>query len=205
MEYFSQFNQDKFLFETFFYDKKKGFYLDIGAHDGVTGSNTYFFEKLGWDGICLEPIPSVFNKLKKNRNCLSLNVALSNTEGEEEFLVLEGYTEMLSGIIKNYEKKHLDRIESELKSMGGKKNYIKCKTIRFDQLELPETIDYVSLDVEGSELSILETIDFKKIKIGLISVENNYNDSNIVKIMLDNDFEVVKIANCDIIFKNKNL
>ena len=54
------------MYENYFLNKPEGFFLDIGAHDGVTGSNTFFFEKLGWDGICLEPIPSVFDKLKKN-------------------------------------------------------------------------------------------------------------------------------------------
>ena len=48
MEFYSQYGQDKFLFENFFKEKNNGFYLDIGAHDGITLSNTYFFEKLGW-------------------------------------------------------------------------------------------------------------------------------------------------------------
>lgn len=205
MQYYSQFGQDKFLYENYFKNIKKGFFLDIGAHDGVTGSNTFLFEKLGWEGICLEPIPSVFEKLIKNRSCTSLNIALSDIEGEEEFLVLEGYTEMLSGIIKNYDSRHLRRIETELKSMGGKKNNIKCKTTTFDKLNLPETIDFISLDVEGSELSILKTIDFKHYKINFISIENNYNDVNIVDIMLQNNYEIIENAMCDVIFKNRNL
>ena len=203
MEFYSQFGQDKFIYENFFVDKPAGFFLDIGAHDGITGSNTFFFEKLGWSGICVEPIPSVFQKLKINRKCTSLNVALSNSNGEEDFLVLEGYTEMLSGILKNYDQKHLKRIESELKTMGGKKNYITCKTITFDELEIPHEIDYMSVDVEGSELSILKTIDFNKYKIKVVSIENNYNDNNIVQIMLENNFEIILQASCDIIFKNK--
>ena len=204
MEFYSQFGQDKFIYENFFVDNPAGFFLDIGAHDGITGSNTFFFEKLGWSGICVEPIPSVFQKLKINRKCTSLNVALSNSNGEEDFLVLEGYTEMLSGILKNYDQKHLNRIESELKAMGGKKNYIHCKTITFDELEIPHEIDYMSIDVEGSELSILKTIDFNKYKINVVSIENNYNDNDIVQIMLENNFEILSRALGDIIFKNKD-
>jgi hypothetical protein len=65
MQYYSQYGQDKFLFENFFINKKEGFFLDIGAHDGVNGNNTFLFEKIGWSGVCIEPIPSVFEKLKK--------------------------------------------------------------------------------------------------------------------------------------------
>ena len=101
MQYYSQYGQDKFLFENFFINKKEGFFLDIGAHDGVNGNNTFLFEKIGWSGVCIEPIPSVFEKLKKNRKCLLVNSAISNNNGEDDFLILEGYTEMLSGLIHN--------------------------------------------------------------------------------------------------------
>jgi len=205
MEYYSQFEQDKFLYENFFKNKFDGFFMDIGAHDGVTGNNTYFFEKLGWSGICIEPIPGVFSKLKNNRNCILIESALSDSKGNEDFLVLEGYTEMLSGIMKNYDPKHLNRIDDELKSMGGKKNIIKCETITMEDLNLPHIIDYISLDVEGSELNILKTINFKKHQINFISIENNYNDSNITNIMLDNNFEIIINLGCDTIFKNKNI
>lgn len=205
MEYYSQFGQDKFLYENFFKNKFDGFFMDIGAHDGVTGNNTYFFEKLGWSGVCIEPIPDVFNKLKNNRNCAVIEAALSEATGVEDFLVLEGYTEMLSGIIKNYDPRHLARIQSELNSMGGKKQVISCKTIRIDDLNLPSIIDYVSIDVEGSELKILETIDFNKYQINFMSIENNYEDHNITDILLRNNFEIVGRLGCDTIFKNKNI
>jgi FkbM family methyltransferase len=205
MEFYSQFNQDKFLYENFFKNKENGFFLDIGAHDGITGNNTFLFEKLGWSGVCIEPIPSVFEKLKNNRNCILVESALSGVSGEEDFLVLEGYTEMLSGIVKNYDPRHLTRIENELRSMGGKKEIIRCKTITMDELNLPSVIDYVSLDVEGSELNILKTIDFNKYQINFMSIENNYNDINITNIMLENSFEIISYLGCDTIFKNKKI
>ena len=57
-QYYSQFKQDQFLNEVLFNNKKNGFFIDIGAHDGVTISNTLFFEKQNdWKGICIEPNP----------------------------------------------------------------------------------------------------------------------------------------------------
>ena len=51
----SQLGQDKYLFENFL-KHKNGFFVDVGAHDGVFLSNTFFFEnELNWSGVCVEP------------------------------------------------------------------------------------------------------------------------------------------------------
>ena len=63
MKFYSQFEQDKFVYENFFINKNKGYFVDIGAHDGVTFSNSKFFEELEWDGVCIEPNPKVFSIL----------------------------------------------------------------------------------------------------------------------------------------------
>ena len=203
MEFYSQYGQDKFLFENFFKEKNNGFYLDIGAHDGITLSNTYFFEKLGWDGVCIEPIPDVFTKLKSNRNCKLFNCVLSNKKGTENFLVLEGYTEMLSGILENYDPAHLIRIDNELRMMGGSKKVITSESLTFDDLQLPNIIDFVSLDVEGSEMKILETIDFNKYHINIISIEVNHGADEITNFIESKNFEKIGSLGCDFIFKNK--
>jgi FkbM family methyltransferase len=203
MEFYSQYGQDKFLFENFFKEKSNGFYLDIGAHDGITLSNTYLFEKLGWDGVCIEPIPDVFTKLKSNRNCKLFNCVLSNKKGTENFLVLEGYTEMLSGILENYDPAHLIRIDNELRIMGGSKKVIVSESLTFDDLELPNIIDFVSLDVEGSEMKILETIDFNKYHINIISIEVNHGADEITNFIESKNFEKIGSLGCDFIFKNK--
>ena len=203
MEFYSQYGQDKFLFENFFKEKSNGFYLDIGAHDGITLSNTYLFEKLGWDGVCIEPIPDVFTKLKSNRNCKLFNCVLSNKKGTENFLVLEGYTEMLSGILENYDPAHLIRIDNELRMMGGSKKVITSESLTFDDLQLPNIIDFVSLDVEGSEMKILETIDFNKYHINIISIEVNHGADEITNFIESKNFEKIGSLGCDFIFKNK--
>lgn len=203
MEFYSQYGQDKFLFENFFKEKNNGFYLDIGAHDGITLSNTYFFEKLGWDGVCFEPIPNVYEKLKTNRKCRTFNCALSDKKGYEKFLVLEGYTEMLSGIYDNYDKKHLSRIEDEQRSMGGTKKIIECQTGIFDDFNFPKHINYISLDVEGSELNILRTINFSKYSIDFMSIEVVHNHNEIDDLMITNNFIKIKTLECDYIYRNK--
>ena len=54
-KFFSQSGQDRILKDYFFKDKKKGFFVEIGAFDGITGSNCFYFENIqAWDGIAVE-------------------------------------------------------------------------------------------------------------------------------------------------------
>ena len=63
MKFYSQHKQDEFIID-YFKGKKDGTFLDIGAHDGITLSNTYTLEtELDWSGICFEPMPHEFKKL----------------------------------------------------------------------------------------------------------------------------------------------
>src|SRR5690349_1243951 len=99
MNYKSQWKQDSFLHENFFPDKKDGVFVEIGAHNGILGSNTYFYEKeLGWSGICIEPLEERYKELIQNRSCICLNCCVYDKSGEIDFIENSGYTEMLSGI-----------------------------------------------------------------------------------------------------------
>ena len=92
MKYYSQYGQDAFLYNKIFaYKAGNGIFIDVGAYDGITFSNTYLFEKLGWTGICIEPDPSSFEVLKKTRNCILENCAISDVEREEDFYKLSGF------------------------------------------------------------------------------------------------------------------
>ena len=57
MKFYSQCGQDKWAYENLFKNKNDGFFIEIGADDGIHFSNTKFFEDLGWNGICIEPSP----------------------------------------------------------------------------------------------------------------------------------------------------
>src|SRR5205809_1665087 len=96
--YFSQYRQDEFIDKVVLNKKRNGFFVDIGAHDGINFSNSNFFEvNRAFKGLCIEPNPKVFSQLKKNRKCDVLNVCIAATVGTVKFLAIEGYSEMLSG------------------------------------------------------------------------------------------------------------
>ena len=69
-QYFSQFGQDRYLDQNVFANKREGVFVDVGAYDGFSGSNTLFFEKfMGWTGLCIEPDPAQFAKIPAYRAC----------------------------------------------------------------------------------------------------------------------------------------
>ncbi len=209
MKYFSQYKQDQFLNENFFKNKRNGTFVDIGAYDGIEGSNSYFFEKfLEWRGLCVEPIPSVFYKLIKNRNCFCEQVAAWKENDVKKFKIIEGYSEMLSGLIDSYEDEHKKRIDSEIEYFNQKSIEIQVQCIDINSLLLKYNlynIDFLSIDIEGGEIEVLKKIDFSKFKIDYISVENNYNNSEIRETLKKSNFTLINRLNIDDIYKNNKL
>ena len=133
----SQDNQDKFLETNIFKGYKNGFYVDVGAHDGITINNTLYFEKNNnWTGINIEPIKKVFDNLVINRqNNINLNCAVCNNDGETDFFSNTGYTEMISGIKSNFDPRHLQRLHDENIQMGSTTELIKVNTKKLEKLQ----------------------------------------------------------------------
>jgi FkbM family methyltransferase len=182
-QYYSQFGQDKFLDTKVFKGFRDGIYMDIGAHDGISLNNTLYFEReLGWRGVNIEPNPDVYEKLLQNRpNSACVKCAVSSENGTAEFLVNTGYTEMLSGLKHTYDKRHLERIETEEKTSNSSHQTIQVDTRRFDTIceNLGiNRIHYLSIDVEGAEFDVIQSIDFSKVFIDVIDFENNYKDKS---------------------------
>lgn len=207
--YYSQSGQDQFVYEKYFLKKKEGVFVDIGAYDGIRYSNTYFFEKhLGWKGICIEPIPNVFESLLKNRNCICIQGCVSPESKQEEFLHLKGRTEMLSGLLSAYPSIHIERIKYELEKYGGSYEIIQVMCYPLDDLlkmHQLHHVDLLSLDTEGGELEILKSIDFRQTQIDVIIVENNYKDPLFEPFLFSKGYRCVKKFSHDLIFVHQNL
>jgi len=157
------------------------FFVDIGAYDGITWSNSLLLEEsFNWRGVCIEANPIAYQKLFKCRKNKTFNYAISNEEKDMTFWAISGYCEMLSGFKELYDEKHIERIKSQIDKHGGRINEInvKSKSLQniLDSISINK-VNYLSIDTEGAELSILQGIDFSKTNIDLISAENNsYND-----------------------------
>jgi len=163
MAYHSQIGQDKWV-NSILGNKQNGYFIELGACDGLYLSNTLFFEReLGWNGICIEPNDIYFEALKINRKCNISNELVSSISGDE---VNFSICEAASGIV-----------DKNIGPFTSKTNTVKkvTKTLAeiLDSINAPEIIDYLSLDVEGHEYSILSTFPFDKYKFRCMTVEHN--------------------------------
>lgn len=205
-KYYSQIRQDEFLNKVVFNNKKNGYFIDIGAHDGKTLSNSLFFElNNNWNGICVEPNPNVFNKLNLFRKSINLNVCIGESNKTVKFTQIEGYSEMLSGISEKYDQRHIERIKRDLKNQGGKLNEIEIKMIKLDSIEelKNKQVDFISIDTEGNEFDIISSINFQKLDIKAMVVENNYGDSRIKNHLLEFDYIPLIKLEFDEVYLNK--
>jgi FkbM family methyltransferase len=168
---YSQLGQDIEVIK-FYNNKESGFFIEIGASDGIYFSNTYLLEtNYKWKGICCEPIPNNFEKLVKNRpNSICYKEAVYNQSGLTLEFDIANQCDMLSGI-----SEHIDRHKY---TVDQNKTSIEVHTISLldvlNRANAPSFIEYMSLDTEGSELEILKHFDFEKYTFGLIDVEHNH-------------------------------
>jgi len=208
-QYKSQYLQDILLDRWVFKGHNGGVFVDIGAHDGVTYSNSFFFEKVrGWRGVCIEPNPDIFAQLVANRRCTTLNCCVSSRSGSVAFLKLSGYSEMLSGIVENYDSEHRLRIERELREFGGSSEIIPVQSRTFHDVltecALSE-IPYLSVDTEGSELSILQSIDFKRVFVHALTVEYNFENARtqLIALLDASGFDLAQVLGHDLLLLNR--
>lgn len=150
------------------------FFIEIGAADGLSISNTYLLEsKYRWSGLCIEPLASNFEKLRANRpGCTAVNAVVGKTEGEtvtfvettKEFFSTTSGVENASSFV-GFQKLHDNH---------GKKTQMKTRTWKtiLAENKVPKTIDFWSLDVEGKELELLEAFPFDEYRVDLLAVEH---------------------------------
>ena len=173
--YYSQCQEDVFLNETIFKNKKNGIYIELGALDGVLYSNTKFFEDtLNWTGILIEPHPYKFISLTKNRpnNFLFNNLVSCHTEPLEFRYFVDGHA-AVSGVENTLSRSHFEQYfdNSYWNMLPQSKMFIKPKSLTEIVKETKLThIDLLSLDVEGHECEVLISWDFS-VPIDIILIE----------------------------------
>ncbi len=201
-KFYAQFGEDRLLFNLF-NRKTDGVCVEVGGYDGITGSNTYFFEKLGWRCLIIEPMPDFCKKIIANRKSEVIEVAASDAKGEAKFYVAEG-VETLSTM--KFDKTHFERIYQDGASAIRE---IQVKTDLLDsifQLKGLSVIDFLTLDVEGNEISALRGMSFKSIRPRILIIEDASfgADSEVYEFMLSKNYARFKRTGCNDWYADRN-
>ncbi len=169
----SQLGQDLWALARSNY-KRGGYFVEFGATDGVLLSNSYLLERdFDWTGICAEPNPAMYAKLQKNRRCTVADACIGPRTGEEVAFVA---ADVYGGIEKwAFDDSHADKRDAYRRAG----NTLTMTTISLNDLLVklgaPRSIDYLSIDTEGSEFEILSTFPFSEWQVRLVTVEHNYS------------------------------
>lgn len=200
----SQKGQDYWVINDVFKGKRGGFFLEMGATNGIHVSNTLVLERdYGWRGICVEPSPTDFADLQKNRNCICVNKCADEVEGEVEFL-LAGE---VGGIIDDETDNSYDKRKDKIEDFRDQGKVTKVKTVTLetllDECDAPSVIDYFSLDVEGAETRVLRKFNFDKYIFSALTIERPTPELN--KILFDNGYVFVKNARFDTFYVHESI
>jgi FkbM family methyltransferase len=177
-EYHGEFQRNKYVDQVlreYFPDPNyKGIFFDVGAFDPIVISNSYHFEKNGWDVYCFEANTDLIKRLKEYRkNVFNYAISNENKEGVEFNIVNSGYwTAGFSAIEIGDEYK---KICGWSDSFDVKKICVPQKTLNKiieDEITTTKSIDIISIDIEGGELNCLKGLDINKYKPSVLVIEN---------------------------------
>ncbi len=179
----SQFGQDAWVLQ-YFCGKRDGFYLEIGAGDGLWISNTLVMEReFGWTGILVEPTEN-YTKLVKNRPAnICVNTVIASTH--KEVTLCEIFDRGQADISANANNNSLlSTVEDTTDPVDGTQHNSRWGIFRhaikkhaiplvevLREYKAPGRIDYFSLDVEGFEYEILKDFPFDEYSFGCLGIE----------------------------------
>lgn len=150
-------------------NKKKGFYVDIGAHHPFRYSNTYILFTKGWSGLNIDASPETIALFNKNRpKDINLNLGVSNSDGELLFYQFEdgAYNTFSQNLARDLISKKLVKLRSKTPIPVQK-----LSTILKNNLRPGQVIDVMSVDVEGLDFNVLKSNDWTCFKPKVILVE----------------------------------
>lgn len=179
----SQEGQDKVILNIF--GSKSGYFVDLAANDGRVISNTFELElQADWSGLCIEPnIQYIQSHL--TRKCSFISSVISDVDGDTvNFLMNDGF----GGIVDtDTDNQNVDKRKQKLVS-----NFttVSIKSI-FQDFNVPKTIDYFSLDVEGAEERIIGSFPFNSHTVYVFTIERP--NQRVRKILLEHDYVEVGV------------
>jgi FkbM family methyltransferase len=178
--YYGQFDPpvDRFLHERYFLNRARpGFFIECGAFDGETECSCKFFEEtLGWRGINVEPVPSIFSQLARNRpHSTNVNAALASTRGHARFTAIVHPT--FGELCTNGSLRHTPEHAALIAREQWATQPVEVATLTWDDLIREHgvtEVDLLVLDVEGTELDVIAGMRGSRVLPRIFCVEHGH-------------------------------
>lgn len=187
--FYGQFGEDQYM-SNFFDNDYKGVCIDVGAYDGVNSSNSYYFEKIGWYSLCIEPIPESFIKCNSVRKH-TINCCVSNYDKDNvEFSIVRLEGNNVSAISSlTIDERLIETHKHLINNIEKISVKVKCLNTIFQEENIPKNIDFISIDTENTEIDVLKGIDFNIYNVNFLIIENNFNENIIQDYLKTKNFK----------------
>ena len=173
----SQSGEDEYLWQNLFFGKTRGSFLEMGALDGELFSNSWAFERaLNWTGVLIEANPDLLRRIKAKRpaqRVVSAAICEQPTAVEFVFPEVPGGDKAALGAVGGLPQHLTQRfLDVHYGGRGVLRRRVACVPLMriLDGLGARD-FDFFSLDVEGAELAVLRTLDFARVRIGVLCIE----------------------------------
>ncbi|MEJ7627566.1 MAG: FkbM family methyltransferase [Ferruginibacter sp.] len=199
-KYYSQHGED-FILNKIFKNKKKGFFVEIGCLDGIEFSNSYFFEKKGWNGICLEAHNDFIGALKKNRPGSQIVHCAVGEKNMDEVIFYANRIGSLSTLDKSQEERWVKNYREYFDGFVEQKVQMRTLNSVFKELQVTK-IDFISLDIEGYEIEALQGLDLEKFKPNIFVIEYKDDDhkKGLEEILFKNGYFFIGLLGCNLFY-----
>lgn len=192
-----------------------GFFIELGANDGVTQSNTLYFERhRNWKGILIEPIPHNYLLCRKNRSAASLVFCCACTSFEYK----ENFVEIIYSNLMSTPLGLESDIDNQVEHAAIGKQFLNNTedNFRFGALarplndlivesNAPRIMDLLSLDVEGAEIEVLKGINHEEYRFKYMCIECRGKDK-LVEYLSSVGYELIEIlSEHDYLFRNAQI
>ena len=189
--------------------KKNGFYVEVGAHHPFRFSNSFFFYRKGWHGICIDPLPGtkkIFNRFRPRDVALELGV--SETHGDLNYFMFN------EPALNTFDEK----LATERNLSDGYRiiQKISIPTLPLSKILdtqiIPESgIDLLSVDVEGFDLQVLTSNDWGRFLPNIVIAEalsfdfENFLKDPVCNFLVNKNYFLYAKTGCSLIFIQKNV
>ena len=203
---YSQEGEDLIL-RRFFGKRKDIFYVDIGAHHPFRFSNTYIFYQSGGRGINVDPLPGAMILFDEHRGRdINLEIAIANKEQSLTYHLFEEAA--LNGFSKELSEQRRNLANSKLIGIENIETY-KLTTVLDRYMPKNQPIDFMSVDVEGFDLQVLQSNDWSRYRPMYVLAEElheiispSLEETNVTSFLSAHRYEVVARTVNTLIFKD---
>lgn len=169
----AQFGEDRLLAKMF--QGKIGFCVEVGANDGIDGSNTFYLEKTGWQGILVEADPDLIDKCRRARPRSEVVHAAAvppGTPATVSFEVVEGHSQHSALSLDDLHRSRTVMFTGDCRT---RLVTVPARTLDdiLTQLDAPPGLELITIDVEGHEWGVLQGLSLDRWMPGIIMVERN--------------------------------